>query len=830
MLVRDKTAQQHLTAAWHDLSAKTNVQPRQDTDVEAQVSTPSVPEVADANEMARNGLASVAQIQREAAALNAYTLTQARYLGAQRDGDQAGMARQAKLMPKLLEIASDAAYSAARSRSVADKLILREMERRQAGAKQKTGGWSEALPNLGNISASDLAPEVRDEMKNAGMETQGTPQLLRDLNALKPADIDAGIAALRAQVKADSESVNGPQPPDLAKLEREKLKVQQLSQAPRTAEADVIILRDRSRRPGKLEICGISACLVARTVVPRSQTEWIGLNLRQQVQMLPPAPRDSAKDEVFLADGSVHGGALLSVLAGTVATVSGSYPRAQVRWVHLALSASKGFTGANDVTPPGTQTPNAPGPTTTNGGGGSKQTAPDAKSSGPTGGGTPGSGLWVGTVRDDETVTYTSPEPRVFHYASTMQVRLREVHGTPASIRGRSGTYYSVKLSHENTSVTDGYDGPACSGQASTKLSGNDTSGQIWYPAAAPGRAPREPEAAGYRLSQSGLGGSWKPCPNTTVFFGHFSDASIGFDLNSPVWSLPNQLGFDPGGYRYLSGGNSRMFGNYRQGKVIASGNQAGSIERKVEWDICRMGSRGCQPPEFPQNCRPGASNVAGCQAQREQLVEELKKLWGQYQQYQAQAAQNQRAYRTAVAACAAGDVAMKVATYLIGPAEGEAAKDEHSKEINEAREALKVLAEITQKMINGENPLTIAHSEDLKDLATLQGAVEAIGELGSLFQSITPERMREHMAECSTPLPESTYQAALSYISSLESMLELAPEVQTAVNNIRQVDIQCQDEQWQAYKDCVEDARCQQKDQSGCNRLKPGPDWPDAP
>src|SRR5579872_6190989 len=62
---------------------------------------------------------------------------------------------------------------------------------------------------------------------------------------------------------------------------------------PKTAEEDLIILRDRSRRMGKLEICGMSACLIGRNVVPRSQAEWIGLTVRQLAQPVPPSPRDS---------------------------------------------------------------------------------------------------------------------------------------------------------------------------------------------------------------------------------------------------------------------------------------------------------------------------------------------------------------------------------------------------------------------------------------------------------------------------------------------------------------------------------------------------------
>jgi len=226
-LVRDKAARQHLSDAWRQVAAaQAKVRPRQDTDKEAQASTPSVPEPAGASEIARNGLASVAQMEREAAALNAYALTQSRYLAAQQRGDQDGMALQAKLMPKFIDMATDAAHAAARSRAAADKLILDEMERRQAGAA-KAGGWGQAAPNLGSLSASDLPPGVLSEMKSSGMQTQGVSKLLGDLNSMKPSDINASIAALRAQVKADN--ANGPQPPDLARLEHERVKAQALA-------------------------------------------------------------------------------------------------------------------------------------------------------------------------------------------------------------------------------------------------------------------------------------------------------------------------------------------------------------------------------------------------------------------------------------------------------------------------------------------------------------------------------------------------------------------------------------------------------------------------
>jgi hypothetical protein len=229
MLVRDQIARTQLGDTWRQLPAQPTVQPRQDTNVEASAATPPAPRIIDASEMARTGLAAVDQIEQETAALNAYSLSLARFLGAQQNHDRAGMSRQAQLMIEFIKMALQAAKSAARSRLLADKLILSELERRQASAKRKPGGWSVELPNLGRTSTSALPPEVVDELRRSGLETPGMAQLRHDLDALTPAEIDAEIAVLRAQVKAESAIANGPQPPDLANLERERLRAHELA-------------------------------------------------------------------------------------------------------------------------------------------------------------------------------------------------------------------------------------------------------------------------------------------------------------------------------------------------------------------------------------------------------------------------------------------------------------------------------------------------------------------------------------------------------------------------------------------------------------------------
>ena len=235
LLVRDRTARMQLTNAWqHVGAARTDVQPGQDIHEAAQTTAPTVPQIPNASGLARDGLISVARMESEAAALDAYAVSVARFRAARQQGDQTAMATQASLMLKFIDAASEAAHAAARSRAAADKRLLAELERRQAGARQ-AGGWTKALPGLGVTSESDLAPDVLSEMKSSGAQTQAISELLRDMNALQPGDIDAGIAALRAQVAADDARPNGPTPPDAASLEQERQHAQALASVPGSA-------------------------------------------------------------------------------------------------------------------------------------------------------------------------------------------------------------------------------------------------------------------------------------------------------------------------------------------------------------------------------------------------------------------------------------------------------------------------------------------------------------------------------------------------------------------------------------------------------------------
>lgn len=230
MLVRDHIARQKLRTTWQQLQ---NVRPRRDTGAVAPaVSNGSTTRPAGASDIARYGLDSAAQLEREAAALNAYVLTLGRFLGAQQNADENAMRRQAAALMSFIETAIDAAYAAAAPRSVADRLILNQLER----SNPRAGGWSDALPKPGKASISDFPPEVREELKSSGLEKQGLAQLQQDVNTLRPGDLDSEVNALRTQVSSASGSAAatqtfppGPPPPDLSALEQEHARALQLA-------------------------------------------------------------------------------------------------------------------------------------------------------------------------------------------------------------------------------------------------------------------------------------------------------------------------------------------------------------------------------------------------------------------------------------------------------------------------------------------------------------------------------------------------------------------------------------------------------------------------
>lgn len=113
------------------------------------------------------------------------------------------------------------------------------------------------------------------------------------------------------------------------------------------ARADVLILRDGSRRTGALQACAGSQCRFAGKTIAAAEIAWIGFGGAGGKQDMPPAVADSSHDELHLADGSVATGTLEGISLGEVALADRSFDRASVSWLHFA--GAPGMTAPQDL-------------------------------------------------------------------------------------------------------------------------------------------------------------------------------------------------------------------------------------------------------------------------------------------------------------------------------------------------------------------------------------------------------------------------------------------------------------------------------------------------
>jgi hypothetical protein len=135
---------------------------------------------------------------------------------------------------------------------------------------------------------------------------------------------------------------------------------------------DVLLMRDGSQKTGTLTGCGGQACLFDGTPIPRDLMGWLGLGA------IPPPPQlgDPTADAIVLASGEQKAESVLGITTRDVITDAASYPRSDVRWIHLAAPSGEGTggpptptpiivaTSPEETPPPATSPPGTPPPET----------------------------------------------------------------------------------------------------------------------------------------------------------------------------------------------------------------------------------------------------------------------------------------------------------------------------------------------------------------------------------------------------------------------------------------------------------------------------------
>jgi hypothetical protein len=127
---------------------------------------------------------------------------------------------------------------------------------------------------------------------------------------------------------------------------------------------DLLVLRDGGLQQGALAGCDHARCTFDGAAIPRARIEWIGLAPGHPT---PPGARDATQDELHLRNGAVEVGRLLRIAAYDVAIASGSHPRDEVAWVHLA-GEEQAAARPQDASPGQDEPPPAPQPGGPNGG------------------------------------------------------------------------------------------------------------------------------------------------------------------------------------------------------------------------------------------------------------------------------------------------------------------------------------------------------------------------------------------------------------------------------------------------------------------------------
>ncbi len=129
----------------------------------------------------------------------------------------------------------------------------------------------------------------------------------------------------------------------------------------------------------------------------------------------------------------------------------------------------------------------------------------------------------------------------------------------------------------------------------------------------------------------------------------------------------------------------------------------------------------------------------------------------------------------------------------------------------------------------SGENPFTTMLPENVQ---TAMELFEVAGKLAAAMQGTTAEKLGEALEDCAgmAGITQGQYSSAEEYVEGLKAAVEQLTEIQTLVNNVEQLDNELPDLQYQAYRVCVERARCQGRPDSDCDGLKPPGNWPDVP
>lgn len=642
---------------------------------------------------------------------------------------------------------------------------------------------------------------------------------------------------------------------------------------------DILLLRDGKRMTGTLVGCGGSACRFNGNTIERARIEWIGLS-----GAVLPSPQldDPAAARVFLAGGEVKKESLLSVNTHEVETDAGSYPREEVRWIHLAgpvaptptaiVASSAGADDQAPPPPPPTPAPPKPPP------------PPAAPPKGPTAPQRPSPpgdvvkpcpaenplGGWaeLEVVRD----TGGGVAPSGCEYTVRTALRFQLAPQADRSLlywpRELAAVYCTTRLTYQVESagcVDVPGDDEECSApgaRTSGEIRLGDVGGGIYRALPVIGHldfTPNEPALSFLppkELTTAPQPSVCRGLRGSGGSSGSLPYRAIGFHLGtqSNCDNDPFVFCTTPTGCKGATDPKVRedcIVHADRHAVIPFEGEksyQDATMKTRLKWKVCCGCGAPATPPE-PSNdpCPDAAGSAAVAQRNRQERkakAEQLKDLSEEYGKKIKEARSHLDEFLTTTKACAVQTAITKLLIGALGlfnplgeaeiAAEGAEVAEDIAEAAQELAEGLgdpgKTVFEVIEKMLNNEDPSLVAVPNEQFQQA--RSAFEAAQQLRALLAGKSFEQEQEIVENCAGTIGLSydTWHGAEQYMDSIKEAIDLLPQVQKLFNDIRDLDTQYPDLQYHAWADCLRRARCQGKPDSTCDALKPPGNWPDVP
>ena len=281
---------------------------------------------------------------------------------------------------------------------------------------------------------------------------------------------------------------------------------------------------------------------------------------------------------------------------------------------------------------------------------------------------------------------------------------------------------------------------------------------------------------------------------------------------------------------RTIQGEHGRMHGSYHN-----TWDENGfHNDLEVRWSLCRDDVP-CkdEPPEPERTPCGGTAAQDGllqqCLDAERSIEREMKPHWDEYEAESHEASQHLADYKLAKTLCTAWDVTMKILDKLLESEKlMEGLPPDEADEVKEFKEALGQLKGLIDNLYEGKSPVEPFEAEQLQKIGEYTEKVNNLLETLHLFLNGTPEELAEKLQDCGAPLPDDLYESARQYLLHLQASLEALREVDKSLNDLRSKEDECLNHQFDAYRACVDNARCNGTDPSACDSLKPPGNWPD--